>query len=252
MNVISELENFYNFYQGEKGLIGFSENNKPLYFFKVGKGNPTIIAQYSIHAREYVTTYLAIEQIKYMQKTSCGTVYFIPMLNPDGVEICLGGKPKYKANARGVDLNVNFDANWGTGEYNKRQKGDSNYIGERPFSESETLALKNFTLHIKPDATISYHSKGEEVYYYFNQTEKREKRDKALAEIISKSTGYEIKLTPNSAGGYKDWCIDKLKIPAFTVEVGSDDLMHPITEKFFPEIKEKNIDTLQNLLKAIK
>ena len=109
-----------------------------------------------------------VKQIKEFEKHGKkGCVYFIPLVNPDGVEIVEKGKPLYKANAREVDLNVNFDADWGKGKYNQKFKGDANFIGEKPFSEPETIALKEFTLKVKPDMTFSYHSKGEEIYYSF-------------------------------------------------------------------------------------
>ena len=158
----------------------------------------------------------------------------------------------YKANAKGVDLNVNFDAGWGKGEFNKREIADENYIGKYPFSASETRALRDFTLSVNPDLTLSYHAKGEEIYWYFNQADKEKLRDYALAKIIAKSTGYKLKFTPNSYGGYKDWCISKLKIPSFTIEVGLDSLTHPIGEENLQEIFSKNKQVIPNLLKELK
>ena len=61
-----------------------------------------------------------------------------------------------------------------------------------------------------------------------------------LALSIADTTGYAIKSTPNSAGGYKDWCIQKLKIPALTIEVGKDSLSHPIKEEYLDEIYCEN------------
>ena len=43
-----------------------------------------------------------------------------------------------------------------------------------------------------------------------------------------------------SSGGLKDWCIDKLEIPAITIEVGNDNLKHPIERKYLNEIFQKN------------
>lgn len=240
MNVLLELENFFNSYKGKKQIIGRSERGKPLYCFDVKKSErPVVIAQYAIHAREYITTYLAIEQIKYFNRYGRrGRVFFIPALNPDGIEICRE-KPLYKANANGVDLNVNFDARWGTGAKNVTEKGDENFIGGEPFSEAETRAIRDFTLKIMPDATISYHSKGEEIYWRFFQEGDREKRDFSIAKTIAKTTGYTIKDTPDSAGGYKDWCVQRLNIPAFTIEVGSDNLSHPIEKNQLEEIFQR-------------
>lgn len=242
MDVIEKVERFYRKSKLEKFSIGKTHLGKDIYCFKVTKTqSPKLIIQYSIHAREYITSLLALKQIKnFVKKGKRGQVYFLPLVNPDGVGICLREKPLYKANANGVDLNVNFDAGWGKGEKNIFVKGDENFVGEYPFSEKESRALRDFTLRIRPNATVSYHSKGEEIYYQFHQDEKNEKRDLMLAEKIAKATGYKIKSTPNSYGGYKDWCIKTLKIPSFTIEVGSDEYSHPLREKCLRKIYRKN------------
>ncbi len=242
MDVFQELNHFYNGFNGEKGSIGKSFLGEDIKFFAVEKSqSPKIIFQYAIHAREYITTYLALKQIEdFIENGSKGTVYFIPMLNPDGVKISLYLNPLWKANARGVDLNVNFDAKWGSGERNIQTEGSENYIGERPFSEYETSALRDFTLQINPDMTVSYHSKGEEIYWQFFQDGKTLDRDLKIAKAVSNQTGYQLKPTPNSAGGYKDWCIEKLKIPALTIEVGADELSHPINKANLPQIYDRN------------
>ena len=251
-NVLTELSEFYKSFDGVKGYIGYSELGKPVFFFAVEKTlYPVIIAQYAIHAREYVTSYLAMRQIELFKKNGRrGTVYFIPAANPDGIEVALIENPLYKANARGVDLNVNFDARWGTGRFNKFRPGDSDYVGESAFSESETRALRDFTLFIRPDSTISYHAKGEEIYWEFYQDEQRRKRDYVLAKKLSDVTGYPLKGAANSAGGYKDWCIEKLKIPAFTFEVGRDELSHPLGKEHAAEITEKNKGVLNAITEA--
>ncbi len=245
MNVLCELEDFYLSFEGEKFLIGKSVENRSLYCFKVEKtAYPVIIAQYAIHAREYITTLLALKQIQdFAKRGKVGTVYFLPAMNPDGIIISNTFKPLYKANARGVDLNVNFDAMWGQGEYNTRVKGDQNYIGEKPFSEPETKALRDFTLKVKPNATVSYHSKGEEIYY--------DQKDIKLAKKLASITGYDIKKTPNSAGGYKDWCSEKLNIAAFTIEVGSDNFSHPLGKESLEEIYQKNKGVIIALTESV-
>lgn len=253
MDVIDKVYDFYFTFKGEKGIIGYTEKGREIPYIKVKKTDfPVVLVHYGIHAREHITSYLSLLQIKdFIKNGKSGTVYFIPMVNIDGVEIALTKKPLYKANANGVDLNVNFDARWGEGQSNIKVIGDENYIGEHPFSESETKALRDFTLKIKPDATISYHAKGEEIYYQFFQKDKDAKRDFLLAKSLAMVTGYKIKPTPNSAGGYKDWCIEKLKIPSFTIEVGKDEYSHPICSKHLLEIYLKNKEVITTLIKGL-
>lgn len=242
MDFFNDLLSFYKSFKGEKGSIGKSYLNKDIYYFTVYKSAyPRIIVQYSIHAREYVTTYLSFLQIiDFIKNGNKGVVCFIPCVNPDGVEKVFTENPLYKANARGVDLNVNFDANWSKGESNVFTSGAENYVGEFAFSEPETCALRDFTCLFKPSATISYHAKGEEIYWRFNQTGNDLVKDKKIADLLALKTGYVVKETPFSVGGYKDWCISALKIPSFTIEVGDDNLSHPIEKKYAKEIFEKN------------
>lgn len=157
----------------------------------------------------------------------------------------------WKANADGVDLNVNFDARWGEGRENGFYKSSQNYIGKYPFSARETRALANFTKRIKPCATISYHLKGEEIYWEFGQTSHRRYRDKRYAEAIAKYTGYKAVTPQGSVGGYKDWCIQELKIPSFTIEVGNDKFPHPFPYDQFSVIFEQNKDLPRRLLNTV-
>ncbi len=253
MNVLEELKCFYREWAGVKGYIGCTENGVPIPFFAVKKTErPVILAQYAIHAREYITTYLGMMQANDFAKSGKrGTVYFIPAVNLDGIAEVLFGDKLYKANANRVDLNVNFDARWGGGAKNLREKSSENYIGEYPFSESETRALRDFTLTVRPDMTLSYHSKGEEIYWEFYQSGEQRLRDFAIAKAVSAATGYPVKSAGVSCGGYKDWCVEKLRIPALTVEVGDDGLTHPIGKEFAEDIFIKNREVLRILTEML-
>ncbi|MBE5749272.1 MAG: hypothetical protein E7346_00210 [Clostridiales bacterium] len=253
MSIIDDIESYYNSFCGEKGVIGKSVNGNPIYFFTVRKSDyPIIIAQYSIHAREYITSYLALKQIeRFMYNGKRGTVHFLPLLNPDGAFIAQTENGKYKANARGVDLNVNFDARWGKGKSNVKKAGAENFIGEKPFSEPETVALRDFTLKVNPTLTLSYHSKGEEIYWEFFQDKDERKRDYKIAAAIATVTGYAVKSTPDSCGGYKDWCIEKLGIPAFTIEVGDDREQHPLNKGCLEQIYLKNERVVEVVINSL-
>lgn len=253
MDVLEELTRFYGAWSGGKGYIGCTENGVLIPFFEVIKSErPVVLAQYAIHAREYITAYIAMMQATdFSVRGKCGTVYFIPAVNIDGIAEAISGDKMYKANARRVDLNVNFDAKWGEGEKNVRRKASENYIGEYPFSESETKALRDFTLTVKPDITVSYHSKGEEIYWEFFQDENARIRDFKIAQAVSSATGYPVKSVGKSVGGYKDWCIEKLHVPALTLEVGDDCLSHPIGKEHAEEIFIKNRDVIKILTEIL-
>ena len=230
MDVLSSVYGFYDDWEKDKGYIGATEKGILIPFVAVRKTEyPTVLVQGAIHAREYITAYLIMLLSRSFDVFGkFGTVYFIPAVNLDGIKIAEKFCGSYKANARGVDLNVNFPAGFGNGAKNLRIRGTENYIGKRPFSERETQALRDFTLSVRPDVALSYHSKGEEIYFDFHQSGKRLERDKRIAKVIARETGYKIRPSGASAGGYKDWCIESLGISSFTVEVGEDDLSHPI------------------------
>ncbi len=268
MDIYEKVQKFYRNVKTEKLVIGKSYFERELFAVKIGEGKPVGIAQYGIHGREYITAELAFAH--YQKGVLQGSLWLLPLTNPDGAllsQIGLTSAPKerrdlllfynggredfalWKANGRGVDLNVNFPARWGSGVKNIRTPASENYIGEYPFSESETLAIKRFTEEIQPDYTVSYHTKGEEIYWYFYQSLYTCPRDKRLAEVLSRSTGYSLAQAKGSAGGYKDWCIQKWKIPAFTVEVGADTFSHPLQENALPQILKNNQSSLYDLSK---
>ena len=247
MDALNEVYDFYRAFAGEKFSVGTSVLGRDIPCMKCGTGRPFVIVQYAIHAREWITSLLALSHISNF--SSRGTFYFLPVTNPDGVALALNGLSSvkersradflrglnggddfslWKANANGVDLNVNFDARWGAGIKNVFSPARENFVGSSPESEPETRALAAFTQNVCPDATVSYHSKGEEIYWYFEQEPCDSERDFRIARALAATTGYAPAYTPGSAGGYKDWCIRALHIPSFTIEVGSDGLEHPV------------------------
>ncbi|MBO5411569.1 MAG: hypothetical protein J6A38_00595 [Clostridia bacterium] len=270
MDIFQETQAFYNQAKTEKTIIGRSTFGREIYAVKVGQGSPVGIAQYAMHGREFITAKLAMEQYKIgVQK---GSMWFIPLVNPDGAlisqigldsveneddraflrTICKGETfALWKANGRGVDLNVNFPAKWGKGKKNVRIAGAENYIGNKPFSETETQALKTFTEKIRPDYTVSYHTKGEEIYWYFYQSMRTCPRDKGLASVLSASTGYTLAYAKGSVGGYKDWCIQRFQIPSFTIEAGADSFSHPLQDDGLQDILRRNAYALYDLSGAV-
>jgi g-D-glutamyl-meso-diaminopimelate peptidase len=269
VDIYEQVISFYERFPLEKQIIGKSAFGRNLYAVKVGDGVPIGLAQYGIHGREFITATLAIEHVK--RGVYRGSLWVLPLINPDGallssmgIDSVQRGEDReyllqihngdtnfslWKANGRGVDLNVNFAAKWGKGNKNVRYPCAENYIGEKPFSELETIALKNFTLKVMPDYTVSYHTKGEEIYWYFHQSIYDCVRDKRLATALSTSTGYPLAYASGSTGGYKDWCIQSLGIPSFTVEAGADSFSHPLQGDGLADILKKNKNALYDLSK---
>ncbi len=277
MNIYKNLNNQIKCLQKNTPwfTIGKSVLGKNIVCFKIGndKGKK-IFLQAGIHAREYITSFLLIKIIKYLKLFHFnGTVYVVPLANPDGVDICVNGskniknkkiktlveellkydkKESYKANARGVDLNTNFNANWGTGKYNNLlYPASQNFVGYKPNSEPETKALISVTENFEPFITLSYHSKGELIFWgYEGQSKITEEIQKKYLNLLVKQTGYKPVFTRKSSGGYKDYCLLNLNTVGFTIEVGNDSLSHPIPLSELKNIFLKHKDLVLLLLKV--
>jgi g-D-glutamyl-meso-diaminopimelate peptidase len=263
-DIYTDIENLNNLPGVDLEIIGYSELGQPIYAAHIGdyEGDQMII-EGAIHAREYITALLLVEMVKYLHNQIQGFgIYFIPLVNPDGVQLVLEGADflpqekrefvlkvnnynpdfsQWKANINAVDLNVNFNALWGGGAQNVTYPAPANFIGYEPNSESEVQTLIEFTTRVNPVLTLSYHTKGEVIYYGFEVLSQSEiARDLSIAQQIARTTGYLPVKTENSTGGYSDWVSDNLRVPAFTVEVGRETLSHPIPISYLPEIFEQN------------
>lgn len=167
----------------------------------------------------------------------------VPCLNPDGVEIalegpgsageraafieslCVDGHRTWQANANGVDLNHNFDAGWCILKEMEQEAGitgpaPTRYGGPHAQSEAETGAIVTFCMTYQPRTLYSMHAQGEEIYYRYG--DRTPARSQLMAQILSSSSGYALSSPEGLAshGGLKDWFIEKLRRPGFTIEVG--------------------------------
>lgn len=215
--------------------IGETTQHRQLHCLRIGPEGTdrTILVQASMHAREWLNTQLVMlmaerllsryhmdilwEGIPYRQLLRHYAVYVIPMMNPDGVEICQGGRKRYKANANGVDLNRNYETGFSqnapnTGLTGNLPAGDAACDpGEHPGSEHETQALMKLVHEIQPDLVINYHSAGEEIIYqkYFN----------ALRYMSDMTTYPLVHETGNPYGSFGDWLTEQ-DVAWCTLETG--------------------------------
>ena len=229
-------------------VIGRSVLGRKIYAIEIGQGR-TVLLQYAIHAREYATTSLCVLHAKLLLASVPKGIRFvlIPLVNPDGTELAMFGTKScgkykeflennfplqdfamWKANVRGVDLNNNFDAGFNMHTH-ACVPSAFGYSGMHPLSEPESRCLCRFALKSEPFFTISFHTKGEEIYFDYFQSHRNRRRDKKIAKLFAKDFGYKIKSTQkSSSGGFKDWCVQKLVIPSITVEVANDKVRHPV------------------------
>lgn len=212
--------------------------------------------------------YSGIYQDKYYSEVFDDVaLHIVPMLNPDGVSISQYGSKgikdkklkkgiekickKYgrgrksyytiwKSNARGVDLNRNFNVNWSILKNKSKKASGYFYKGKNPESEVETKALIRLMNEVKPVCTLNYHASGSVLYWDFGQKDKLKKESKKLTGLVKKLTGYQLmpKFSKKESAGFGDWVSIKKKLPTVTIEVGSGSC--PLSKKKFKQIWKKN------------
>lgn len=224
---------------------GKSPDNRELYICTVGNPNAhkCIYITGTAHAREYCTSLMLMMQTEYYLKT-IETGYFkdvnykdlldeicfvlMPMQNPDGVDLCIGGPSairnllmrtkiqsmydrenaeflekygvynsnyyrRWKANAQGIDLNRNYPFGWEeTNDY--PVPSSSGYKGEEPFSATEVQVQVEVQEQLMREKdvifAISYHATGNDLSWDVGQTGEFRKECERAADALVYVTDY--------------------------------------------------------------
>lgn len=160
--------------------IGTSLEGRSIEAHTFGNGEARILLVGGIHGGyEWNSVLLSYELIEYLESApdeilSGLSVSVIPSLNPDAVfdvvgkegpfsltDVPAGDKSSARFNARGVDLNRNFDCKW---QPEAMWRGNKVSAGTAPFSEPEAAALRRYVETYKPDAVVFFHSQSNAVY----------------------------------------------------------------------------------------
>jgi murein tripeptide amidase MpaA len=254
--------------------IGKSVDGRNLYAVKLGTGKTEITINGSHHAREHISTNVLMEMIdEYAQAYTKGqlfdgynprtiltnsSIWFIPMVNPDGVSLVQlghtsaknpgyvlslnGGSTNFsswKANIRGVDLNRQYPLNWSKME-SKSKPGPENYKGTKPLSEPESKALYDFTMSKDFKTAVAYHTSGSILYWSYLTDSELMNQNKVVAEAISRKTGYPLMTPGEGFGYYDDWFISQFRRPAFTPEISPYVGPQPVPLKNYDDIWRRN------------
>lgn len=285
--IIEELEeNFSELISWES--IGKSWDNRNIILLKLGKGDTLIHINGSVHARERITTNIILKNIEdycnayYSKKIIKGydvkklldqvTIYFVPMVNPDGVDYTILGESavidailkenlasiasfdrspyfsginRWKANIKGVDINKQWNFGWEEKELlDPTKPSDSYYKGAYPHSEPETQALEKLSLLHPFMIYCSYHTQGSLFYWYKYQTANDLTEVINISKKITHITGFQpfpaynsIPKYFSSYKGFTDWTAVELKKPSFTIEFAQG----KYSEKSFDKIYEPSI-----------
>ncbi len=281
--VVECLRKRYSFLSVQN--IGKSVLGRPIQALRLGDcSDGAVLLAAAFHANEWLTALLLLTFAEDLcaaldtggsiagidcRKALLGHgVMIIPCVNPDGVEISLNGAqgalelsgeverisggcttPEqlsgWSANARGVDLNRNYDAGWHISRQLERSMGvDSpsprRYGGETPESEPETQAMVELCRRSDFRSVIAFHSQGEEIYWRYG--DKTPSRSQLMARVFAVSSGYTLASPENIAShaGFKDWFISKFERPGFTVEIGKGKNPLPIEDldSIYPRLEE--------------
>lgn len=249
----------------EVNTIGRSLMGRKIDALQMGNLNAPVLYCGGVHGREWITTllmmYFAEEVLNACacRRRVCDMdmnkllqtrgLVIVPALNPDGVEISINGADcpgledylgadlftrcrsrefsrKWKANARGVDINRNFNAAWDDMRAIAMDSGicgpsPLGWTGEYPESEPETRAVVALCGRMKFRHVVAFHSQGEEIYWNYRSFTPAKAH--LMARILSASSGYALREPSFSASsaGLKDWFMETYHAPAFTIEIGS-------------------------------
>ena len=252
----------------------------------IGNGPRKVIYSAAHHANEWITTPVLLKFVEDFAEAlenggdiggvdaktlaQTATIYTVPMVNPDGVDLVTGaiqpGQLQYaaartlaenypdipfpdgwKANLLGVDLNLQYPAGWLMAREIKfsqgyTRPGPRDYVGRAPLSQLEARALAGYTEYIDPELVLAYHSQGKVIYWQFRNIPVPGARE--LGERFAQVSGYTLEDTPEESAyaGYKDWFIQNFRRPGYTIEVGTGENPLPLDQ--FEEIYRDNLGIL--------
>ncbi len=269
----------------QTGSIGQSVMGKEIPYIRFGNGAKEVFYNAAHHANEWLTTPVLLQFTEqyaesYVSGGEIGgalaaklfreySLYLVPMVDPDGVDLVTGvltsggfynrarqiadDYPQisfpngWKANISGVDLNLQYPANWEEAKRVKFEQGFTSpaprdFVGTAPLVAPESYAVFQFTRVHNFRLILAYHSQGEIIYWKYLDYEPARSRE--IADYFGKVSGYAVEETPFASGfaGYKDWFIETYDRPGYTIEVGIGQSPLPVEQ--FPKIYRDNLGIL--------
>jgi g-D-glutamyl-meso-diaminopimelate peptidase len=255
---------------------------KELTCLKLGEGSRRVHVNASFHANEWITSLALMTVVEELAAadvrgadfagcSACGlladnTLWFVPMVNPDGVDVVLHGAganhpyrnelfawndgaadfSDWKANIRGVDLNDQFPAGWDIERARRAVcgPGPRDYGGKAPLAEPEAQAMAALAEAVEFHRAAALHSQGQEIYWNYHDYEPAEAEP--LASRLAAASGYAAVKLEGSDAGYKDWFIQRFRRPGFTVELGLG--VNPLPLSQLPQLVADTRVILRELL----
>lgn len=234
---------------------GKSTEGRDLWAMRLGSDQahasekPAVIYMGGHHAREHLSVEMALMLTQYLvNQYKAGNqrvvnlmdsrdIHIIPAVNPDGkaYDIQDGSYKMWrKSRSRnangtfGTDLNRNYGYKWGTGGSSTNPNSDT-YMGTKPFSEPETLAIKNYVeAHTNITILLSFHTYSQLILYPWGHKYDSIENGKDLLvhETMARKMAEWNKYTPQqssdlyiTSGDTTDWSYGEHKIFSFTFEL---------------------------------
>ena len=240
---------------------------------EIGEGEQTVLYVGAHHGSESITAALlcdflselvrraesreSVSGVSVTYLLSHRKLLVVPMLNPDGVEYAVNGVTEdnplfdrvhamngeagddfshWQANARGVDLNHNYDAGFVAHKSIEHRRGllggaPGGFSGEYPESEPESAALARLIRARRGQlcGVVTLHTQGEVIFC--GNPEANPPKTEAVSRLIERATGYCREIPEGSAayGGLTDWCLEKMKLAAYTLECGKGENPLPMS-----------------------
>ena len=250
--------------------LGYTATGKAIPLLTVGNGEKKALVTGAIHAREHLTTkYLmcCIEEYCYSVEKGNGrigdydlkklfseyTLYIVPCVNPDGLEIVLSQlKVKkgvsvdkledYKANYNGVDLNRNFPIAWGAIDNGVTKPSGFFFKGYKSASEKETQALMSLCEENEFEFLLSVHVKGNCIFWGDTYNTRHNGVYKTFAQGIANDSGLYVTDPTEKAssygGGFENWFRHKYSKPGLCIElVDNEIIINPCTKENYVNFK---------------
>ena len=282
--MIRQLADTYPFCRTER--LSSTAFQRPIRTLVLGDGPRKVLLTAAHHANEWITALILLKFAEDWAQAIATrgrigdrdastlarqtTVYMIPMVNPDGVDLVTGavrvGDVQYelasaisrnypqipfpdgwKANLLGTDLNLNYPAGWLQAREIKFSQGfvtpaPRDYVGRYPLDQQETTALAEYTRFLDPDLVLAYHTQGKEIYWQFKEYFVPGAEE--LGQKMAAASGYTLADTPyeSAFAGYKDWFIQEFRRPGYTIEAGQG--VNPLPLDQFDEIYRDNLPIL--------
>ena len=157
-----ETESFVELLPSET-VLGQSTEGRDIIAYHIGSGEKEVVVVGGIHGGYSPNTTALVEELRaqyeIMGAPNGTRLTFIPLLNPDGAMRGDGAKGRFNAN--NVDINRNFDCEWSeTGTWRSQEVSG----GDAPFSEPESVAVRDYLLTHNITAVVVYYSSAGEVF----------------------------------------------------------------------------------------